>query len=108
MIVRVWAPNAGDVQLAIADQRLAMSRTATGWWSLDTSLAKAGTDYAFVIDGADPPLPDPRSQSQPCGVHGRSRIVDHLAFKWTDAHWKPLPLELAIIYELHIGTFTAA
>src|SRR5580698_1982031 len=102
MIVRVWAPAARDVRLEIADERLAMSPTDRGWWTVDTPLAKPGADYAFIIDGAEPPLPDPRSQSQPSGVHGRSRIIDHAAFYWTDADWNAPPLESAIVYELHI------
>jgi maltooligosyltrehalose trehalohydrolase len=32
--------------------------------------------------------------------------VDHSAFLWTDEHWQQQPLSSAIIYELHIGTFT--
>ncbi len=52
------------------------------------------------------PLPDPRSRWQPQGVHGPSRMVDHKAFEWTDAHFTAPPLSSAIIYELHIGTFT--
>ena len=107
MMVRVWAPNARDTQLEIAGERIAMARDDSGWWAVDTPLAKPGTDYAFAVDGAEPPLPDPRSQSQPYGVHGRSRFVDHAAFKWTDIRWNAPPLESAIIYELHIGTFTA-
>jgi maltooligosyltrehalose trehalohydrolase len=108
MIVRVWAPDARDVQLELADRRIAMTRGDGGWWAVDTPFAKPGADYAFVVDGAEPPLPDPRSQVQPGGVHGRSRIVDHAAFNWTDARWNAPPLETAIVYELHIGTFTAA
>ncbi len=107
MIVRVWAPNAGEVQLEIAGGRITMARADSGWWAVDTPLAQPGADYAFVVDRADPPLPDPRSHSQPYGVHGRSRIVDHSAFKWTDSQWNAPPLESAIIYELHVGTFTA-
>jgi maltooligosyltrehalose trehalohydrolase len=38
--------------------------------------------------------------------HGPSRILDHTAFQWTDAAWEAPPLSSAIIYELHIGTFT--
>ncbi len=106
MIVRVWAPAAHDVQLEIVGEHLAMTPTDRGWWTVDTPLAKPGADYAFIIDGAEPPLPDPRSQSQPNGVHGRSRIIDHAAFNWTDAGWNAAPLESAIVYELHIGTFT--
>jgi maltooligosyltrehalose trehalohydrolase len=35
-------------------------------------------------------------------------LVDHGSFRWNDAHWNPPPLSSAIIYELHIGTFTPA
>ena len=108
MSVRVWAPDAGAIQLDLAGERIAMTRDDSGWWAVDTPLARPGADYAFVVDGAEPPLPDPRSQAQPHGVHGRSRIVDHAAFRWTDSRWDAPPLESAIIYELHVGTFTAA
>jgi maltooligosyltrehalose trehalohydrolase len=108
MIIRVWAPTAHDVQLDLRDERLPMVRADGGWWIVDTPRALPGVDYAFVLDGAEPPLPDPRSSSQPYGVHGRSRIVDHSAFDWTDANWSAPALDSAIIYEMHIGTFTAA
>ena len=107
MIVRVWAPAAHEVQLDLGGDRLAMARADRGWWMVDALLATPGADYAFVLDGAEPPLPDPRAQSQPYGVHGCSRIVDHSAFDWTDAHWNAPALDSAIVYELHIGTFTA-
>jgi maltooligosyltrehalose trehalohydrolase len=108
MIIRVWAPTAHDVQLDLRDERLPMVRADGGWWIVDTPRALPGVDYAFVLDGAEPPLPDPRSSSQPYGVHGRSRIVDHSAFNWTDANWSAPALDSAIIYEMHVGTFTAA
>src|SRR3989442_13540731 len=99
MILRVWAPAARDVQIEIAGHRVAMTRADDGWWTIATPLATPGADYAFVVDGVEPPLPDPRSHSQPYGVHGHSRIVDHSAFNWTDAHWNAPPLESAIVYE---------
>jgi maltooligosyltrehalose trehalohydrolase len=69
--------------------------------------AGRSTDYAFVLDSNEP-LPDPRSSWQPSGVHGPARVVDHTAFSWTDARWQPGPLSSAVIYELHVGTFTPA
>ena len=82
-----------------------MKRSAlAGWWTA-TENASAGTDYAFVLDGG-PPLPDPRSAWQPHGIHGPSRVVDHSAFSWTDGGWQAPPLSSAVIYELHIGTFS--
>ena len=68
--------------------------------------AGPGTDYSFIIDGDS--LPDPRSPYQPNGVHGPSRLIDRNAFRWTDAGWQARPLSSAIIYELHLGTFTPA
>ncbi len=41
-------------------------------------------------------------------MHGPSWVVDHGAFAWTDAAWRGLYLPSAVLYELHIGTFTAA
>src|SRR6202000_2324467 len=48
-----------------------------------------------------------RSPSQPNGVHKLSRMVDHNQFVWTDKTWQAPPLAAALIYELHLGTFTA-
>jgi maltooligosyltrehalose trehalohydrolase len=66
-----------------------------------------GSDYAFSLDGG-PPRPDPVSRCQPGGVHAPSRSVDAEAFPWSDGAWRGLPLEALVIYELHVGTFTAS
>ncbi len=39
-------------------------------------------------------------------MHGLSRVYDQTAFDWSDAGFQAPPLASAIIYELHIGTFT--
>jgi maltooligosyltrehalose trehalohydrolase len=103
---RVWAPDALTVQLRLEDSGsvLAMKPENGGWWCVSVDEA-AGLDYWFVLDGGES-LPDPRSPWQPFGVHGPSRVVDHAAFKWTDQRWQAPPLSSAVIYELHIGTFT--
>jgi maltooligosyltrehalose trehalohydrolase len=82
-----------------------MTPSEGGWWFTKIPLEGARIDYAFEIDGS-PPVPDPRSLWQPNGIHGPSRTVDHAAFSWTDQHWQAKPLSSAILYELHIGTFT--
>src|SRR5262245_21940620 len=104
---RVWAPGAREVDLVIRARRLPMVRDQGGWWRRDAAEARAGTDYAFAVDGG-PPRPDPRSRWQPDGVHGASRVVDPAAFAWTDRGWQPPPLASALVYEAHVGTFTAA
>jgi maltooligosyltrehalose trehalohydrolase len=54
-------------------------------------------------------LPDPRSLWQPEGVHGASRIVDLAALRGRAAPtFRAKALQEAVIYEMHIGTFTPA
>ena len=101
----VWAPRATRVELVVGDRRTTM-RLGPGGWA-QAPRPPAGTDYQLSLDGGEP-LPDPRSASQPAGPHGPSRVVDHDAFPWTDTGWHGLALPDLIIYELHIGTFTAA
>jgi maltooligosyltrehalose trehalohydrolase len=75
-------------------------------WSCDADAAQPGDDYGFLIDDDPHVYPDPRSLWQPNGVHARSRIYDQNAFAWQCTHFQPPPLSSALIYELHIGTFT--
>jgi len=103
----VWAPRAAKVVVDIGNRQLPMRPEKIGWWSIETELLAPGVDYALVLDGGKP-VPDPRSPWQPAGVHGPSRLIDHDAFRWCDRRWNPPPLSSAIIYELHIGTFTPA
>jgi maltooligosyltrehalose trehalohydrolase len=103
---RVWAPRPQQVDLIVADQRRAMRRAGDGWWTCQAAAAGPGTDYAFSLDGG-PARPDPRSAFQPGGIDGPSRLVDQAAFGWTDHGWRGLPLAGAVLYECHIGTFSA-
>lgn len=102
--VRVWAPDAHLVELALGDVRLPMTPAAGGWWEHAPGLA-AGTDYAFVVDGSGP-FPDPRSAHQPHEVHGPSRTFDTGTHAWNDAAWAGRDVRGAVIYELHVGAFT--
>lgn len=100
----VWAPRAETVELVLATGAKPMHRGDRGWWSLEAEAAP-GSRYQFRVDG-NGPFPDPRSPWQPDGVHGPSMTVDHAAFPWRDADFAPPPLAAAVIYELHVGTFT--
>ena len=105
-LFRVWAPAVGRVDVEVAGQAFPMSPLAgrAGWWTAAAD-APAGTDYAFRLDGGAP-LADPRSPRQPYGPDGASRTYDHGAFTWTDHRWRGAPVGGAVIYELHVGTFT--
>ncbi len=102
---RVWAPTPKTVELSILQQRMPMTRQPDDWWTLEMPTLAAGSDYGFFLDG-EGPFPDPRSPYQPNGVNGLSRPVTQKNFAWSDAAWQAPPLSSAIIYELHIGTFT--
>jgi maltooligosyltrehalose trehalohydrolase len=104
----VWAPNANEVTLKLHDEDISLEEQERGYWRTTVKNAKPGDDYFYVLDRSDLSLPDPRSPWQPSGVHGPSRLIDHNAFSWTDRRWQAPPLNGAIIYELHVGTFTPA
>jgi len=105
---RLWAPAAKRVDLvasiAGAAHDVPLDRGADGWFEL-TIAAGAGTRYAYRIDGGLV-VPDPASRFNPDDVHEPSAVVDPLAYAWRDAGWRGRPWDEAIVYELHIGTFT--
>jgi maltooligosyltrehalose trehalohydrolase len=102
---RVWAPAARRVAAEVSGHRHEMSDAGGGWWSV---LAEAAPQarYGFRLDDGDL-LADPRSPRQPDGPAGLSECYDHSAFSWTDAGWRGVPLPGSVVYELHVGTFTA-
>ena len=102
--IRVWAPAVQQLRIVADGSRRDMQREADGWWRGPD--LPPGTDYALLLDGDDTEIPDPRSRWQPDGVHGRSRVYDDGAYPWQDADWLGRDLVDAVVYELHIGTFT--
>ncbi|SDO54279.1 malto-oligosyltrehalose trehalohydrolase [Actinacidiphila guanduensis] len=105
MLFEVWAPNARQVEVLVEERAhgLAPDPARSGWWRADVP-AVHGTRYAYLLDGG-PPLPDPRSRRQPDGPDGMSAVVDHDAFAWCGP-WPGRALSGAVLYELHVGTFT--
>jgi malto-oligosyltrehalose trehalohydrolase len=103
---RLWAPGAMRVDLVLAARaELPMRALDGGWFELVAADAPAGSRYAFRIDGKHV-VPDPASRCNPDDVHEPSAVVEPLAFEWEDGHWRGRPWEEAVIYELHVGTFT--
>ncbi len=105
--LQVWAPAARSVAALVDGSATPLEAAEGGWWRADVPAARHGADYAFLVDGDPTPLPDPRSAWQPHGVHGASRVYDHGRFAWTDASWRGVALPGSVVYELHVGTFTA-
>jgi maltooligosyltrehalose trehalohydrolase len=107
---RVWAPPRSRVsftELTPSGEVVAVTdldSEGNGYFSGGAPGA-AGTLYKFRLDGrAD--FPDPVSRFQPFGPHGPSQVIDPSAFRWSDGAWRGPGIAGAVIYELHIGTFT--
>ncbi|MDQ0937397.1 malto-oligosyltrehalose trehalohydrolase [Streptomyces turgidiscabies] len=105
MHFEVWAPQASRVTLQCDGATRALGRDPerAGWWSGEAG-ARDGSRYGFAVDDG-PVLPDPRSRRQPDGPDGLSAVVDHGRHTWrTD--WAGRALPGAVLYELHVGTYT--
>lgn len=104
---RVWAPKPAQVRLDVDGRAYAMRRSGDGWWHVSVDTAPDAR-YGYLLDDDPTVLPDPRSARQPEGVHARSQLWDPAAATWTDTGWSGRTVQGAVIYELHLGTFTEA
>jgi maltooligosyltrehalose trehalohydrolase len=106
---RLWAPAAREVGLELATAfgraSLPMLPIDGGWHEL-TCAAPPGSRYAFRVSESMA-VPDPASRFNPEDVHAASMVIDPLAYEWRESGWRGRPWEEAVIYELHVGTFTA-
>jgi maltooligosyltrehalose trehalohydrolase len=111
---RLWAPSIArvDVELTFNGEHTVrqMGASGAGWHELIVAEAIAGTPYKFLIHSAgQTPLsvPDPASRHNPDGVHGNSVVVDPFRYTWTNRTWRGRRWADLVLYELHVGTFTA-
>ncbi|MGP9539847.1 malto-oligosyltrehalose trehalohydrolase [Brachybacterium sp. AOP43-C2-M15] len=101
----IWAPSARTVTLRVDGAEHVMAAAGGGWFTLPDVPAVPGARYALRLDGDELWLPDPRSLSQPDGVHGDSEVIDPLALRGATA-WQGRELRGRVLYELHVGTFS--
>ena len=102
-MMSLWAPRAQSVEIEIEPTgSQPMARDDDGWWRADV---RPEGRYRYVVDGFA--MADPCSHWQPDGVDGWSRVVDHAAFDWHDHAWVTPSFAGVVLYELHIGTFSA-
>lgn len=101
----VWAPKPEQVRLDVDGEMHPMTRAADGWWRTTVD-ATPDARYGYLLDDDPEVLPDPRSARQPDGVHGRSQLWQPADSAWTDRDWAGRSVQGALIYELHLGTFT--
>ena len=105
---RVWAPRCRSVEVAIEGRRPEpITPRGDGLFERTVGGLGAGSRYQYRLDG-ERYRPDPVSRFQPEGVHGPSVVVDSARFPWTDQGFRGHALPDLVIYELHVGAFTAA
>ena len=106
---RLWAPACREVRVEIGrdDGRREMPMNADpgGWHAVSVEGLAAGTPYAFLVDDKGP-VADPASRYNPWDANGPSALVDPAAFEWDDVKWPGRPWHEAVVYEMHVGTFT--
>ncbi len=101
--LRVWADQTPSVALKLEGQLLPMDTSGGGWFEAVIPDLADDAGYLFHLpDGTE--IPDPASRGQVGDVHGPSRMVGE-TYSWK-TEWQGRPWEEAVIYELHIGTFT--
>jgi malto-oligosyltrehalose trehalohydrolase len=101
---RLWAPGQPSVVLRIDGGDVPMTPHDDGWFDAEIGSRPFGAEYGFVLaDGTI--VPDPASRRQ-ADVMGLSTLIDPASFRWTDGAWRGRPWQEAVVYELHIGTFT--
>jgi maltooligosyltrehalose trehalohydrolase len=102
---RVWAPKAQEsVAVRLPGQGdQVLEPEGYGIYS-DVIEAQPGENYYVVLDGKR--RPDPCSHFQPKGIRGPSQIVDTAGFVWNAEAPTVRPEDL-VVYELHVGCFTA-
>lgn len=114
VLFQLWAPGVDVVALDLGDDGLSdavrpavlpMERDDGGWHRLTVGHAQAGDRYRFKLPD-DMRIPDPASRRNPDDVHRASEVVDPSSYDWQDGTWTGRPWTEAVIYELHIGTFT--
>ncbi len=109
---RVWAPRCREVDVIIdspvrEQTVLRLDAESNGYFSTRTSRAEPHDLYRYRLDGSARSVPDPASRFQPDGPLGPSMIIDPGRFLWHDTHWRGVKIAGQVIYEMHIGTFTA-
>jgi maltooligosyltrehalose trehalohydrolase len=106
---RLWAPGCDAVTLVLgreAQRDVPMAAEAGGWHAATVEGVRPGDAYAFRVKPDGPLVPDPASRSNPWDVNAPSAVVDPCGFEWDDGAWRGRPWNEAVVYEMHVGTFT--
>lgn len=110
---RVWAPRAQTVSIVLAEpsgdaasESFVLESDREGYHEGIVPVARPESLY-WVVPGEGQKLADPASRFQPTGPHGPSEVIDPSSFPWTDQQWPGITERAPVVYEMHVGTFTA-
>ncbi|MFT4122438.1 MAG: glycogen debranching protein GlgX [Microbacteriaceae bacterium] len=122
-VVRVFSAHATSMTLCVFDERdpswvveqVRMQRGAGSVWEGASALIRPGTRYCLRADGPTGPahrfdaerdLIDPYARAL-CAVDGGFRsVVPEEGFDWGGVEKPGVPLDHAVLYELHVKGFT--
>ncbi len=111
VVWRVWAPECNDVALVTWDsgqrREVTMSPEDEGFFVHREPQVAEGLRYGYRLSTDQKILPDPASRWQPEGVHQPSALFVPESFDWSDRAWRGVARDELVMYELHVGTFTA-
>jgi maltooligosyltrehalose trehalohydrolase len=108
---RVWAPKRRSVDVVLenadgdVERIVPLDPEDKGYFAGVVEVVGDGSLYRYRL-ASDELFPDPASRFQPRGPHGPSCVVDPAGFPWTDERWRGPILRGAVLYEMHVGTFT--
>ncbi len=92
------------MDVVVGDRKTKMESQEDGWFSAVVP-ADVGCPYQFALaDGTR--LADPASRAQAHDLDGPSILTDQNRFPWQQVEWRGRAWSEAVIYELHVGTFT--
>lgn len=102
---RIFAPfcDSLTIELDKTHEKIELQKDSNGYFDSKIKTLPNGTLYWLIKNNKDY-LPDPTSKYQPFDVHSASQITE--IEKVNNQNWKGIDYKDAIIYELHIGTFT--
>lgn len=102
----LWALGRQSAAVEIEGSgRHALTAVGQGYFEGMVEGVSIGARYRFSLDNGEP-VPDLASRCQPEGHDGPSMVTGD-DFNWTDMAWTGVPRPDQVLYELHIGTFTA-
>ncbi|MEM9411741.1 MAG: alpha-amylase family glycosyl hydrolase, partial [Planctomycetota bacterium] len=104
--LEIWAPKVKKLRLVDSgsSDTIELEKDQSGIHR-SKLLSERPSQYFFELD-RDRRFPDPRSVYLPNGVHGPSQW-SNWDFQWSDENWNGIATDQLMIYELHVGAFTA-